>query len=83
MYLILNNEGSILMKTSNLKIDKFKVQLLMANLKLNPYDLCSRATISYASYRRIMSCGNCKLSTLGKLAEALECNVTDIIGKDE
>ena len=71
------------MKTSDLKIDKFKVQLIMAKLKLNPCDLCSRANISYASYRRIMNCGNCKLSTLGKLADALKCNVTDIIGKDE
>ncbi len=32
---------------TNLKISQYKVQLRMAELCLNPYDLCSKAGISY------------------------------------
>lgn len=64
---------------TDLKISQNKVQLIMARKFMNPYDLCSEAGISYPSYRRIMRQGGCKLSTLGKLAAALECDVTEII----
>lgn len=64
---------------TNLQISQDKVQLRMAEKCMNPYDLCSLAGISYASYRRIMINGGCKLSTLGKIAKALDCGVTDII----
>lgn len=64
---------------TNLKVSQDKVQLLMAQNCMNPYDLCSKADISYASYRRIMKQGGCKLATLGKLAKALEVNVTEIL----
>ena len=53
--------------------------LTMAEICMNPYDLCSAAEISYASYRRIMKAGGCKIATLGKIAKALDCNVTEII----
>ena len=42
---------------TNLKISQDKVQFRMAELCMNPYDLCSKAGISYASYRRIMKTG--------------------------
>ena len=64
---------------TNLQISQDKVQLKMAEKCMNPYDLCSAAGISYASYRRIMKQGGCKIATLGKLAKALTCKVTDII----
>lgn len=64
---------------TNLKISQDKVQLKMAEKCMNPYDLCSGAGISYAAYRRIMVHGGCKIATLGKIANALQCNVTDII----
>lgn len=64
---------------TNLKISQDKVQLLMAEKCMNPYDLCSKAGISYPSYRRIMKMGGCKLATLGKIAQALNCSVADII----
>lgn len=64
---------------TNLQISQDKVQVRMAELCMNPYDLCSKAGISYASYRRIMKAGGCKIATLGKLAEALETEVTKII----
>lgn len=64
---------------TNLKISQDKVQLIMARNKMNPYDLCSAAGISYASYRRIMKDGGCKIATLGRISEALRCDVTEII----
>lgn len=64
---------------TNLQVSQDKVQLLMAKNCMNPYDLCSKAGISYASYRRIMKQGGCKIATLGKLAQALECKVTEIL----
>lgn len=68
---------------SNLKISQDKVQLRMAELCINPYDLCSKAGISYASYRRIMKQGSCKIATLGKIAAALETNVIEIIENEQ
>lgn len=56
-----------------------KVQLKMAERCMNPYDLCSKAKISYPSYQRIIKTGNCKLSTLGKIANALNVPVAYII----
>lgn len=67
---------------TNLEVSQNKVQLLMAEKCMNPYDLCSKAGISYASYRRIMKQGGCKIATLGKLAQALECKVTDILAEE-
>ena len=64
---------------TNLKISQDKVQIAMARKTMNPYDLCSAAGISYASYRRIMKEGGCKISTLGKIASALDVDVKEII----
>lgn len=64
---------------TNLKVSQDKVQLLMAEKKMNPYDLCSMADISYATYRRIMKSGTCKIATLGKIAFALNTKVIDIL----
>lgn len=64
---------------TNLSISKNKVQIIMAKKLMNPYDLCSKAKISYASYRRIMNKGGCKIATLGKIAAALGVDVTDIL----
>ncbi len=64
---------------TNLKISQDKVQLAMARVCMNPYDLCSKSGISYAAYRRIMREGGCKIATLGKIASALGVDVTEII----
>ena len=69
------------MKTakSMLRIDTKKVQILMAEKVMNPYDLCSKSGISYQGYQRLMRSGNCKIATLGKLAAGLEVSVIDIL----
>lgn len=64
---------------SILVVSAEKVQLKMAERCMNPYDVCSKAEITYPSYQRIIKTGNCKLSTLGKIAKALDVSVTDII----
>lgn len=68
---------------TNLRISQDKVQLLMAKKCMNPYDLCSAAEISYASYRRIMVKGGCKIATLGKIAKALGVDVIEIIETED
>ncbi|NBJ03088.1 hypothetical protein D3Z62_24130 [Lachnospiraceae bacterium] len=76
----MKKEGEEMSKVmTSLKISQNKVQLLMAGKCMNPYDLCGSSGISYASYRRIMREGGCKIATLGKIAKALECKVTEII----
>lgn len=64
---------------TDLRVSKEKVQLAMAEKCMNPYDLCSKANISYASYRRIISKGGCKIATIGRIAKALEVPVTSIL----
>lgn len=64
---------------TNLKLSQDKVQIIMAKKCMNPYDLCSKAGICYASYRRIMKNGCCKIATLGRIANALGVDVTEII----
>lgn len=67
---------------SQLCIDIFKVQLLMAEKCMNPYDLCEKAGINYQSYQRLIRTENCKIATLGKIAKALGVTVVEIL-KDE
>lgn len=64
---------------SMLVVSAEKVQLKMAERCMNPYDVCSKAEISYPCYQRIIKTGNCKLSTLGKIARALGVTPIDII----
>ena len=79
---LFREENDMATVMTNLQVSQDKVQLRMAENCMNPYDLCSKAGISYASYRRIMKQGNCKIATLGKLAKALECKVTEILIED-
>lgn len=67
------------MHNITLKICRDKLTLRMAEKCMNPYDLCSKAQISYPTYRRVMLYGGCKIATLGKIAQALECDVTEIL----
>lgn len=68
---------------TNLVLNMDKVQLKMAERCMNPYDLCSAAGISYATYRRILKNGSCKIGTLGKIAAGLHCGVLDIVDQME
>lgn len=64
---------------STLVLSANKVHLIMAERCMNPYDLCSKAELSYTAYQRFIKTGGCKLSTLGKIAKALNVPVIEII----
>ncbi|MDE6251780.1 MAG: helix-turn-helix transcriptional regulator [Lachnospiraceae bacterium] len=62
-----------------MRINKNKMQIALAKACMNPYDLCEKAEFSYQTYRRLMSNGKCKPATLGKIAKALNVDVTEIV----
>lgn len=62
-----------------MNICKDKLELAMAKRCMNPYELCKTAGFQYASYRRVANGGNCKPATLGKIAKALNVDVTEIL----
>lgn len=62
-----------------MKISAAKLTLIMARNTINPYDLCKKAGICYASYRRVIGGAACKPATLGHIAKALGVDVTEII----
>lgn len=62
-----------------MKINNLKLQIALATACMNPYDLCKAVKIQYQTYRRIAAGNNCKPATVGKIAKALSCNVTDLL----
>ncbi len=62
-----------------MKIKAEKINILMAKNIMNPYDLCSKAGFSYQTYRNLLKKSTCKPATVGKIAHALKCDVSDII----
>lgn len=58
-----------------MKIDKYKVELAMANAKLNP----STMKFSRTTYYQAIKGKELRPATVGKLADALGVNVRDII----
>lgn len=64
-----------------MKINNNKLQIALAVACMNPYDLCKEVGIQYQTYRRITNEKNCKTATLGKIAKALEVDVTELIAE--
>lgn len=64
---------------TNLRVDKKKVQIIMADKCIDPYAVCSKAGFSYSTYRSLLNKGSGKISTIGKLAKALEVPVIEIL----
>ena len=62
----------------NLKIDKSKLLIAMANSCMNPLNLCNVAEISYQTYQRMLK-HNAKPATIGKIARVLNVDVTELI----
>ena len=61
-----------------MKIDKRKVELLMATRQINPKRLSEIAGVSYPTLHRAYT-GRSKPATLGRIAKALGVDVLDII----
>lgn len=60
-------------------VNNSKLQIALASVCMNPYDLCAKIDISYQTYRRISTGKRCKTATVGKIAKALNVQVQDII----
>ena len=67
-----------------MKINKTKIEICLASACMNPMELCEKADISYQTYLRIVNHNkDCKTASVGKIAKALNSNVTEIIETEE
>ncbi len=66
-----------------MKLNKGKIDIAMANSRMNAYALCKAAGIQYATYRRIVNGKPCKQATAGKIAAALGVRVEELIEKED
>ncbi|RKI42435.1 XRE family transcriptional regulator [bacterium D16-51] len=66
-----------------MKINNSKLQIALATACMNPYDLCKAVKIQYQTYRRITAGNNCKTATVGRIARALGCEVTDLLEDEQ
>ena len=62
-----------------MRLDKRKVQLLMAELEIGQQSLAIRAGISRQTLSAVMNGRNCRPELLGKIAKALEVKPGEII----
>ena len=68
----------------NIKVDKKKILLAMARMRISDSDLCKKSGVSKNTIGRIKAGKfNPKPATLGKLAYALDLDPEDIIDEKE
>ena len=62
-----------------MKVEKSKVELLMAQNCITAKELRKKSEIPTGTYIKLMSGNSARPCTVGKLAKALGCNVSDIV----
>lgn len=62
-----------------MRLNRIKIQLLMARLEINQQSLADKAGISRQTLSAVMNGRNCRPELLGKLAKALEVKPEEII----
>lgn len=62
-----------------MRLNRKKVQLLMAELEINQQTLALKAGISRQTISAVMNGRNCRPELLGRIAKALEVEPEDII----
>lgn len=62
-----------------MKVSKAKLEIAMARAKLNRNELAAKAKMPVPTICNVYNRGTCKPATVGKIAEALGCDVTDIL----
>lgn len=62
-----------------MKIDKKKLEIAMANACMNTADLQKAAEMPMPTLAGAISGKSIRPATVGKIAKALKCNVTEII----
>ena len=71
------------MKKDKVHFNTQKVHFLMREQGITPHDLCRKAAISYACYQESMKTGSCKIATLGRIANALDAFVSELLKESE
>jgi hypothetical protein len=69
----------IIKEVKDLKVSKKKLEIAMARAKLNRNDLAEKAEMPVNTICSVYSRGTCKPGTVGKIAEALGVDVTEIL----
>lgn len=62
-----------------MKLSKAKLEIAMARAKLNRDELSVKATIPRPTINTVFTRCSCKPATAGRIADALEVDVTEII----
>lgn len=62
-----------------MRLNRTKIQLLMARLEINQQSLAIKAGISRQTLSAVMNGRNCRPELLGKLSKALEVKPEEII----
>ena len=65
------------------KVDKRKLEIAMARAQLNRNELSQKAKMPVPTICNVYKRGSCKPATVGKIAEALGVDVTEIIETEE
>lgn len=63
----------------NVKVSKDKLEIAMARAKLNRTELAEKAEMPLPTICTAVRRGTCKPGTVGKIAEALGVDVTEIL----
>lgn len=64
-----------------LKADRRKLELAMARAKMNKSDLCRKASMPIPTVGKVIAGRSVLPGTLGRVAEALGVDVTEILGE--
>lgn len=66
-----------------MKLDKCKIQVILAEKEMNQTDLAVKIGVSRQQVNEILSRGTCSLKTLGRISKALNVPVSEIIKEDD
>lgn len=66
-----------------MKLDVLKIKLIIARKELNQTDLAKKCGMRRQALNEIFNRGTCTLKTIGKIAKALDVDVTEIIKEED
>lgn len=62
-----------------MKIDSFKIKLLMAEAEMSQSDLAEKCRITKQNVSLVLTRGTCAIAKVGRIAKALSVDVRDIV----
>lgn len=66
-----------------MKLDKCKIQVILAEKEMNQSELAIKIGANRQQVNEILSRGTCSLKTLGRISKALNVPVSEIIKEDD